>query len=296
MKIAVIGSNGLISKSIGRYCNQNDYILSIFGKTIPENHQYDFFSQTNLITDEINCLELLDFDMVVYAAGAGVQSNRNENTDLIYSLNVGVPVKICNGLKMHDYKGSFVSFGSYFEIGENQKDHCFDETELLQSQRRVVNDYSVSKRMFSKFISSVAMPFITRHFILPTIYGECEAVHRLIPYTINALKKNTDIAFTSGEQVRQYIYIDEVVDIIFEAEIQNVPSGLYNISGTETFTVKELVATLFELLDKPLTESVFGKAERTDTGMKNLQLNGDKLHHAISYQPEIKLKDVYDRY
>jgi len=296
MKVTVIGTNGLLSDCIGKYCNTNNHELMMFGLDKPLRHEFDSFTSINLIHQDLDYKALLNADLIVYAAGAGIQSNLKENAELIYNLNVAVPVKTCNSLKTTGYTGAFVSFGSYFEIGENAEDHCFDETELLQSQRRVVNDYSVSKRMFSRYISSVEMPFTIRHFILPTIYGENEASHRLIPYTINALRTNTEIAFTSGEQVRQYIYIDEVVEIIFKAQKKQISAGVYNMSGAETFTVKELVTKLAELLNKPLGENVFGKTERTDTGMKNLQLNGDKLHNAMNYQPQTKLIDVYDRY
>lgn len=296
MKIAVIGTNGLLSDCIGRYCNKNNYQLNMYGLTKPEGHAYNSYHPINLINEDLNYIELLESDMIFYAAGAGIQSNIKENAEIIYNLNVTVPVKICNNLKLNGYTGAFVSFGSYFEIGENQENHCFTENELLQSQRKVVNDYSVSKRMFSRFISSAEIPFKTWHFILPTIYGEKEAPHRLIPYTIHALKTNSSIAFTSGEQVRQYIYIDEVVDIIFKAFTANITSGLYNISGSETLTVKELVSSLFAVFNRLLPDSVFGKTERTDTGMKNLQLNGQKLQQAIGYQPKIKITDVYDRY
>lgn len=296
MKVAVVGTNGLLSNCIGKYCNMHNYDLHTFGLTKPEGHLYNKFSKINLLFEEPNYAELIESDMIVYAAGAGIQSNLKESADLIYNLNVTVPVKICNNLKIVGFEGSFISFGSYFEIGENAENHCFNEIELLQSQRRVVSDYSVSKRMFSRFITSVEMPFITRHFILPTIYGENESAHRLIPYTLNALKTGADIAFTSGEQIRQYIYIDEVIELIFKAQVKIIPSGLYNISGTETCTVKELVTKLFQVMDKPLTENVFGKTERSDTGMINLQLNGDKLYGAIHYQPQTKLIDVYDRY
>lgn len=296
MKVAVIGTNGLLSDCIGKYCNTNNHKLMMYGLDIPVRHFFNSFTQINLAHQDLDYQAILNADLIVYAAGAGIQSNLKENAELIYNLNVAVPVKISIGLKTNGYSGTFVSFGSYFEIGENAENHCFDEIELLQSQRRVVNDYSVSKRMFSRYITSVEMPFITRHFILPTIYGENEAAHRLIPYTLNALKTNADISFTTGEQVRQYIYIEDVVEIIFKAQAKIIPSGLYNISGTETYTVKELVTKLFQMMGKPLTESVFGKTERSDTGMINLQLNGDKLYSAIDYKPQIKLIDVYDRY
>lgn len=296
MKIAVIGTNGLLSDSIGRYCNKYNYHLAMYGLTKPEGHAYNSFNPANLIYEELDYNELMHSELIVYAAGSGIQSHLKENAALIYTLNVTVPVKICNDLKSNGYTGVFVSFGSYFEIGENMENYFFTEIELLQSQRKVVNDYSVSKRMFSRFISSVGMPFKTWHFILPTIYGEKEAPNRLIPYTIHALKTNSNFSYTSGEQIRQYIYVDEVADIIFKAFDANISSGLYNISGTETMTVKELISLLFALHNRTLPETVFGKTERTDTGMKNLQLNGQKLKQAIAYQSKIKITDVYDRY
>ena len=296
MKITVLGTNGLLSDCIGRYCNKHNHQLFMYGLDVPIGHTYDIFNQVNLINDNLNYDEIIQSDMIVYAAGAGIQSNLKESAGLIYTLNVTVPVKICNELKLKGYKGDFISFGSYFEIGENSENHCFTETELLQSQRKVVNDYSVSKRMFSRFISSVEMPFRTLHFILPTIYGENEAPHRLIPYTINALKSDAEIAFTSGEQIRQYIYIDELVEIVFNANSTTIPSGLYNIEGAESLTVKKLVSTLFAAFNKPLPKSVFGKTQRTDTGMKNLQMNGQKLEQLIGNKPTIKIIDVYDRY
>jgi len=296
MIISIMGTNGLLSDCIGRYCNKNNYQLNMYGLTKPEGHSYNSFNQINLINEELNYIDLIESDMIVYAAGAGIQSNLKESAALIYALNVTVPVKICNDLKSNKYTGAFVSFGSYFEIGENQENHSFTEIELLQTQRKVVNDYSVSKRMFSRFISSVEMSFRTWHFIIPTIYGENESPLRLIPYTIDALKTGSEIAFTSGEQVRQYIYIDEVVDIVFIANSKKIPSGLYNISGVETLTVKELVSVLFAKFNKLLPDSFFGKTERTDTGMKNLQLDGQKLQNAIDYCPTIKIEDVYDRY
>lgn len=268
----------------------------MYGLTAPEHHQYNNFYPINLVQKQLSFDDIKQSDIIIYAVGGGIQSNLNESADLIYTLNVSVPVNICNNLKQIGYNGAFVTFGSYFEIGENSEVKLFTEHDLLQSQKKVVNDYSISKRMFSRYISSIAMPFKTLHFILPTIYGENESPHRLIPYAINALKTNSDIEFTSGEQVRQYIYIDEIAEIILLAFTKNILSGVYNVAGTETLTVKELVTNLFQAFNRALPDSVFGKTQRTDTGMKVLQLEGSKLYKAIDYYPNTKIADVYGRY
>lgn len=296
MKISIIGTNGFLSNSIGRFCNENNILLDMFGRSVPEHVLLNAFYPIDLMNENLKLEQIKNSDVIIYAVGAGIQSNLKESADIIYSLNVSVPVKIINELKIIGFSGAFISFGSYFEIGENIDNKLFTENELLQSQNRVVNDYSISKRMFSRFISSVELPFKTWHFILPTIYGELESSHRLIPYAITALKTNSELEFTAGDQIRQYIYIDEIANIIMHSINRDISSGVYNVAGTESLTVKELVTNLFNVFNKEIPESVFGKAKRTDTGMKILQLDGSKLYSAIDYNPSIKILDVYDRY
>ena len=296
MKISVIGTNGLLANSIGKFCNKNNIYLNMFGRTRPKIHEFNNFHEIDLIKNELPFEHLKDSDIILYAAGAGIQSNLKESSMLIYSLNVEVPIKICCKLKELKYDGVFVSYGSYFEIGKNSENIFFKEEDVIKAKNQVLNDYSVSKRVFTRFVSSFDNPFKHWHFILPTIYGENEAKHRLIPYTIDALKNNKEISFTSGDQVRQYIYIDEISKILYRSFEKNLRSGIYNIAGTETLTVKELASTLFKAFDKQLPETVFGKTERTDTGMKSLQLDGSKLYQSINYSPSIKIADVYDRY
>lgn len=296
MRITIIGSNGLLSDSLGEYCDQNNIHLDVCGLAKPLFYKYDNFYYIDLTKDELDYKNIIEADMIIYAAGAGIQSYLNESIDLIYELNTSVPIRIINNLKKYGYKGTLVTFGSYFEIGETSENKYYTEIDVLNSSSRVPNDYSISKRLLSRFISCVEVPFKTWHFILPTIYGEKESSQRLISYTINAIKNNFELQFTSGDQVRQYIYIEEVVNIVISAYKNDITGGVYNVSGTETLTVKQLVELLFNLFEKTLPESVFGKAKRLDTGMKVLKLNGNKLLKNIDYRPSLKISDVYERY
>lgn len=296
MKISVLGTNGLLSTNIGKFCNINGFELDMYGLEKPYSHSYTNYFKINLLRDDLNFNRLKDSDLIIYAVGAGIQSNLKENTDLIFNLNVTIPIMICNHLNQAEFKGRFVTFGSYFEIGTNTNNICFSEDDLLKSQNKVLNDYSISKRLLSRFANSANLIFTYWHFVLPTIYGEMESEHRLIPYTIKSIDTNSDISFTSGDQIRQYIYIDDVINIIFDSVNSNLEGGIYNISGVEEFTVKELVKRLYEFKGRKLPENVFGKTERVDSGMKILRLNGEKLLSLISYIPCIKISDVYDRY
>ncbi|MEO6524905.1 MAG: NAD(P)-dependent oxidoreductase [Mucilaginibacter sp.] len=296
MHISIIGTNGLLSACIGSYCNEHGLELHMYGKTEPKHHTYTKFIKIDLLNENLHYEELSKSDVIIYTAGAGIQFHLKESPDAVYNLNVSIPVSICNNLIRTGYKGAFISFGSYFEIGETAEESAFTEVDVLRSQLVAPNDYSISKRMLSRFFNSFRAPFTFLHFILPTIYGEHESAYRLIPYTLRAINENTNLTLTSGVQVRQYIYIQDVVNVLFNSIASNLVSGIYNISGVEEFSVKELVTVLFDLNDKEIPDNIFGKTDRVDVGMKVLRLNGDKLKNSIGYTPSTKIAQVYNKY
>jgi nucleoside-diphosphate-sugar epimerase len=296
MKVAVIGSNGLLSNYIGKYCNLESHDLNVYGRTEPNAHSFSCFHKIDLLQQDLKYNQLLDSDLVIYAAGAGVQSSLGESAESVYKLNTCVPLSLFNNLKNLNFKGILVTFGSYFEVGENSKNIVFNESDVIQSLSIPPNDYSISKRMLTRFFNGAKSQFNFYHFILPTIYSETESEARLIPYTLKAILENRDLQFTSGDQVRQYIHTKDVVKLIFIAIEQNLLSGIYNISGTEEYSVKDLVKLLFDLNNRALPDSFFGQTKRLDEGMKSLRLDDSKLMDKVNDFPRIKIQDVYDQY
>ena len=108
MKISILGTNGFLSTAIARYSNLQGWDMDMYGLDEPVGHKYDNFYKVNLMDTDLNYNRLLTSDIIIYAIGAGIQSNLNEDYNLIYTLNVTVPVAICNKLKELDYEGRFV--------------------------------------------------------------------------------------------------------------------------------------------------------------------------------------------
>ncbi len=296
MKISILGTNGFLSTAIAKYANEAGWNLDMYGLDEPRSHKYDNFYKVNLMDTALDCSGLLASEIIIYAIGAGIQSNLKEGNDLIYNLNVTVPVRICNALKAAGYRGKFITFGSVFEMGETTEERFFTEEDIQTSLAVAPNDYTVSKRMLTRFISSYKHEFTHWHFIIPTIYGESENPKRLIPYTINAIKNGEELHFTAGDQTRQYIHVSEVPRIIGMAYKKNISSGIYNIQGKETITVKEIVTLIHRVLGKKVDESCFGSAQRVDVGMKYLALDGSKLEDATGFEAHVKLEEIIEKY
>lgn len=296
MKLSILGCNGFLSTAIAKYANKAGWTLDMYGLDKPQGHKYDKFIQCNLMDAELDCSPLMDSDIIVYAIGAGIQSNLKEGFNLIYNLNVTAPVTICNKLKELNYKGCFVTFGSVFEMGETKDAKFFTEQDVLTSTAPAPSDYVVSKRMLSRFVTSYKHDFTHWHFIIPTIYGPGENPKRLIPYTINAIKNGEELHFTAGDQTRQYICVDEVPRLLEMAFDKRLPSGMYNIQGKETLTVKEIVEMIHHEMGKEVPEGCFGTAQRSDVGMKFLALDGTLLKRLIDFEATNRIETMLCTY
>jgi nucleoside-diphosphate-sugar epimerase len=292
MKVTILGINGFLSTAIAKYCNQKDWTLDMHGVGEPKFHTCNHCYQVDLLNEEIDYEQVIDSDIIVYAIGAGIQSNLNESSDLIYNLNVTAPVKICNKLRALDYKGVFITFGSVFEMGETMEPKSFDEDDVLSSNCVAPSDYVVSKRMLSRFVTSYRPAFTHWHFIIPTIYGAGENPMRLIPYTVNAIRNRETLHFTAGNQVRQYVHVSEVPELIDLAFQKHLSGGLYCIEGPDTLSVKELVTRIHRSFGLDVPSDCFGTAERKDAGMKYLALDGKKLEKTIGFKAKKHVEDA----
>jgi len=297
MIVSIIGTNGLLANEFGLYCNKHNYSLLSYGRRIPKLHKFDEFIFLDLEKEKVNLDKISQSDVIIYTAGAGIQSNIKNSFESINNLNANIPIDICNKLNNIQFKGVLITFGSCFEIGKNTANIQFTENQVCNSNLDVPNEYCISKRLLSRFVNSFNPSYKHLHFILPTIYGEREAAHRLIPYMVNSIKNKENMQFTSGTQIRQYLYSGDVPEIVFKL-MPLVNKGIYNLSGVETLSVREIVEKVYKFYNLKINEELFGKAEREDSGMQNLQLDGSIVKLKLpnfNYTTFIESLELYDK-
>lgn len=303
MKIAIIGANGMLSVALTKYFyGRPDTTVVVYGLDEPQGYACDSFTQVNLVTQTLNYDEVATADVVIYASGAGVQAALSTPSLLMYQLNVSAPIAITLGLKKAGFKGTYVSFGSYMEIGINDEEgKAFNEDDVVCSSLPVSNDYALSKRLYGRYMRDFTADFTTYHFILPNMFSEDDLKPgtRLVPYTLQYLQdycagKNPEAPqFSAGTQTRQFITLEEMIQTVDNAIIAKIPSGLYCIGGGEYLSIRNLIERLFAIYDVPCKDDYFGKSVRRDGDIKSLKLNGTKLYNALGYQPDKSIEDIF---
>ena len=305
MRIAIIGANGMLSVALTKYFyGRKDATVVVYGLDSPQGYECDEFYETNLLKQKLDYDAISKSDVIIYASGAGVQAALNTDSGLMYALNVTAPIDITLGLKKAGFKGIYVSFGSYMEIGINNEDgKAFNEDDVVCSPLPVSNDYALSKRLYGRYMRDFKADFTYYHFILPNMFSEDDLKPgtRLVPYTLKYLQDYTagkpveDPKFSAGTQTRQFITLEEMIQTVDKAIDAKIPSGLYCVGGGEFLSIRNLIERLFAIYNVPCKDGYFGQSVRRDGDIKSLRLDGSKLYKALGYQPDKTIEDIFKR-
>ena len=274
MEIAVIGANGFLGKSIVNFFLKSEHKVTAFSR----NPIDDITTWVEFHINKQNDFTVFKkFAYVFYCAASGVQRNYKIDKDSIFEINTFFPIRLSDFLNGTETK--IITFGTYFEIGNNSIDKEWSEEEIIFSKNQCIDDYVYSKKLFSYYAFTSKTVF---HFILPTIYGENENKDRLIPYLISNFKKDGIVTVSEGNQVRQYLYIDDLIYILWKSFNKNIDKGVYNMPSAETLQIKKIVKSIYVFSGN--NGKIIQSKNFRDIPILNLRLKGAKVLCDSSYK------------
>lgn len=163
-----------------------------------------------------------------------------QNVTSIYAANFLGTVNLVHACEKTGFK-YFVNTGSSSEYG--LKSQVMKENDLLEP----LGDYAVSKAAATLFCRSEAiqknLPIISLRIFSP--YGPWDDPKRLIPYVISSLLNGMAPTLSNPTSVRDYIYIDDVVDAylaVIGAAI--IPGAVYNVGSGRQTSIGDMVSKI----------------------------------------------------
>ena len=87
MKISVIGTNGMLSTALTKYFfGKESTTVETYGLEAPNGYDCDKYYQVDLNNDKLDYDTMCNYDVIIYAAGAGVQAAQKTASSLMYAL------------------------------------------------------------------------------------------------------------------------------------------------------------------------------------------------------------------
>ena len=164
--------------------------------------------------------------------------------------------------------------------------------------------YSASKASSDHFVrawhKTYDLPIIISN--CTNNYGPYQYPEKLIPHVILCLINNKKIPiYGNGQQIRDWIHVDDHVEGIFKVIMKGKIGQTYNIGGNNQVTNKKVVLEIcknFFLINKQNKlnyESLLNYVEDRPGHDKRYALSIKKIYNELKWKPKISFKDGIKR-
>ncbi len=208
-----------------------------------------------------------NFEEIEFCFHIGARTDTTEKDwPILEKLNLEFSKKLWN--KCHQYQIPFVyaSSAATYGIGENG----YDDNEAKISELKPLNLYGESKNEFDKWaITQEKKPFFWAGLKFFNVYGPNEyhknRMASVIFHAFNQIKtvgnlklfRSHNKNYTDGGQMRDFIYVKDVLEVCIFLMHHRRNSGIYNLGTGTARTFADLAKNTFKALEiEPIIEFI----------------------------------------
>lgn len=292
-KIIITGGLGMIGSAFAKKVITKGYhpiiVDNLFNGSRDNLAGIDKGSYT-LIVSDINDAKLLnkvgrkeDIEAIVHCAAKHFipycQSNKFEAVET----NICGTYNILNmAAELEVKKFIFISSAAVYRHGSSKlnENNELGSTDIY-AQTKIIGETLVASKCVREKINFT----ILRLF---NVYGKNNLTPHIIPVILKRLETSDVIALGNCESIRDYVYVDDVVEMIL-LSLKDITGGIYNVGTGKGLTASDIVMTIEKLLDKKITIVMDKKLIRRIDCMY-LVANANKARKHLSWKASNNLE------
>lgn len=292
-KVLVTGANGFIgSHLVKRLLESEAKVLAIV------KNRYNLWRLEEYIPwisiEEINIndgnkleskIRLYKPDYVFHLAAYGVDFNKQDYLEAIKSNILGT-FNVVNSLKNVSFK-KLINLGSSAEYGD--KKNKMKEDMLPEP----LNSYGSTKACATILAHQIARENNINIITLRPfgVFGEGEERHKLFCDIIMSVLENKEIELTKGEQLRDYCYVENIIDgMMLAAQSDDIKNEIFNIASGEIHPLNYFVDLIMKHMSYE-KKPVYGAIPYRKNGLWSPVANIDKIKTMLNWSPRISLEE-----
>ena len=282
-KIIVVGGNGYLGSFLVSALKEqkaNVFIISNDCEATPSQFIVDItdFEETQKIIQQIK-------PEIVYHLAANINRNRDFSIyENMKAINVQGTLNVLRALENIDAHFIFTSTSEVY--GNNSSP--FHENQIPKP----VSPYSLTK-MSAEFLIETFCNQHNKKFTnlrVFNFFGKNMPESFFIPQMINSLKRSEDFMMTKGEQVRDFLYIDDVIDaLLLTAKNTNSYGETMNVCSGKGTQLRQLAKAVNTTM-KTNAKIVLGALPYRDNEVWEMIGDQSKIKRITGFEPKISIE------
>ena len=289
-KILILGGTGFIGNHLSKKALEKNFQVTVLSKN--QTKYYPKRADINYITADISDKDnlkkrLLDskFDYVVNLSGYVDHSPFSEGGRKVIDTHFYGLQNVIQSINWSSLK-RFVQIGSSDEYGNNPAPQSEDMSPSP------ISPYSLAKTASSQLLQllSITEKFPAVVLRLFLVYGPGQNKERFLPQIIKGCFSKKSFPSSSGDQLRDFCYINDIVDGIFSAFESDQSNGeIINIASGKPIKIKEVINKVIGIVGHG--EPDYGKIAYRDSENMNLHADISKALKILNWKPKVSLDD-----
>ena len=239
-------TNLVLVDDFSRDEKENNYRLKSFYQKIERKHFIEWFdNHANVVTDVIHI---------------GARTDTTEfNVDIFNELNLDYTKALWDICARHDIPMIYASSAATYGLGEQG----YKDDETLIPFLKPLNPYGDSKNDFDKW--AIAQKRTPPHWYglkFFNVYGPNEyhkgRMASVIFHAFNQIRQSGTVKlfrshrpdYTDGGQLRDFVYVKDVTEVIWYLFSEKPKSGIYNLGSGKARSFLDLATSTFKAMDK----------------------------------------------
>ena len=292
--LLIVGGTGFIGRNMAKEAVNRGFQVSIVSKNdCPEFRRLKGVVYiTADVVDKVKLSEVLkdkSFHYVINLGGYVNHVNYFDGGDEVFKVHFDGTKNLVSCIDKSNLK-SFVQIGSSDEYGDNVAPQN-------ESQRESpISPYSFAKVASTHFLQMLhkteGFPAVVLRPFL--VYGPGRDDNRFIPQIIQGCINDEEFPTSDGEQLRDFCYIDDIVDVILLALTDKKTYGeVINIASGVSISIKDVILLIKSLVGsgKPQFGLVLYRAG------ENMELYADisKAKEILGWSAQVDMTTGLDR-
>jgi ADP-L-glycero-D-manno-heptose 6-epimerase len=304
--IVVTGAAGFIASCLISKLNSNN----ITNLVLVDDFSFDIKQKNYANKKYIQAIERTEFlnwfqenaKNVSAVFHIGARTNTTEkNLDVLNALNLNYTKAIWEICSKHQIKLIYASSAATYGLGENG----YKDDESILDLLKPLNLYGESKNDFDKWaVKQNDKPIHWYGLKFFNVYGPNEyhkgRMASVIFHAYNQIKTNGIVKlfrshnpnYKDGGQLRDFVYVKDVVDVLFFLYSKNPNNGIYNLGSGKARSFYDLaLATYIAMNQPPSIEFIDTPIDIRDKYQYFTEADMSKLIHVGYKQPFTSLEE-----
>ena len=285
--ILITGASGYLASQLIRALREEGAVVSLLSRTSVDNESAYIVDITD--AEAVRAVIQAVKPDIIYHLAANISRDRDFSIfDTMMQVNAYGTLNVLSALK--ELEGVHLIFTSSSEVYGNNASP-YTESQLP----RPVSPYSLSKYTAEQIIQTYAalhgIPFtILRLF---NFFGNNMPEDFFIPQMVNTLLRGEDFLMTKGEQLRDFLYIDDVTEALILAAVQSDSRDeLFNVcSGTGT-KLADLAADVNRFLNTK-ARVIPGALPYRENEVWEMIGSTDKIREKLGFKPKTNITEGF---